>query len=600
MARIANKSPLRSLFKTMHARGLIAPFTWHFAKTVARMAPEESDSNVKETLFLAAALVAQNTIVNKHLCLQLAPDLQLKDFLMTILDPDDALAGQFTDKIPSDLLAQLGGDVFACAVSSAGAETFKPLVLEDDRLYLQRYWVYESLCADKLRVRASTIDSVSMLDEATIRGYTSLNLDADQIAAIQKAVANPLCIITGSPGTGKTTIVSVVLAALLMEKPALNISLCAPTGKAQARLKEALQEQLGKFLTLADDDVRNTLGKLETSTIHRLLKTNPSTLQFTFNADNHLLADVLIVDEVSMVDLPLMTKLLTAIPDRCKVILLGDKDQLDAVETSAALAEMCAAWENQQPVARLTVSHRFSGEKGIGKLKDAINAGAAEDAWRILMEGDDELGHAPSPVTYAACEQELKGYLTGHPFRDYRDAAAAGEALAQFETFRILCATRHGPCGVDHVNQCMQRLLDIKTYGHGYPIMVTVNDYTHRLFNGDIGICLRDTHSNSVRVWFSDYEKPGEHRSFSIAELPEHSPVFAMTVHKAQGSGFNEVLLMLPPQENRGLTRELVYTGLTRAKKSCTLWADPSILKRAIENPTIRISGLKEKLLQPS
>jgi len=598
MTDTANNSSFRSVLKQLLHRGLLAPFAWHFAETVARMAPVNSDSKVHETLFLAAALVAQNTIINKHVCLQLTPDLQLSDFLLTTLDPDDAIADLLTAKIPSDLLTQLGNDSFVYAVSKAGDGGFKPLILENNRLYLQRYWVYENMCAEQLRARAE-IAPEPTLNEAAIRSNTKLTLDSDQIAAVQRAAANRLCIITGSPGTGKTTIISVVLTALLRGNPDLAIRLCAPTGKAQARLKEALQEQIKEYLTLAaDDPLRATLGKLETSTIHRLLKFNPSTRQFTYHEGNPMIADLLIVDEVSMVALPLMVKLLVALPGTCKVILLGDKDQLAAVEIGAALAEMCAAWENLPPVARLTVSHRFSGERGIGKLKDAINAGECEDAWNILMEDDCELGHAPSPGTYAACEQALAKYLGEHPFRSYLTATNAEDAHAYFETFRILCATRQGPCGVDHINQCVQRLFDIKTYGHGYPIMVTVNDYTHRLFNGDIGICLRDQETDSVKVWFSDYEKPGAYRCFSIGELPAHSPVFAMTVHKAQGSGFDEVLLLLPPQENRVLTRELIYTGVTRAKKKCTLWANKPIFEGAIAHPTIRMSGLKDKLLQ--
>lgn len=348
------------------------------------------------------------------------------------------------------------------------------------------------------------------LDRAAIRSCTKLDLDHDQITAIQRAFANRLCIITDSPGTGKTTVVSVVLTALLKQNPNMAIHLCAPTGKAQARLKEAMQEQIKGSLKLADDDdLRTKLEKLETSTIHRLLKFNPGSRQFTYHAGNPIIADLLIVDEVSMVALPLMVKLLSALPD-----------------------------------------------------------------------------------TYAACEQKLTSYLEGHSFRNYLAATHAEAAHTHFDTFRILCATRQGPCGVEHINQCVHNLLNIKTYGHGHPIMVTVNDYTHRLFNGDSGICLRDQETDSVKVWFSDYESPDEYRSFSIGELPAHTPVFAMTVHKAQGSGFDEVLLLLPPQENRVLTRELIYTGVTRAKKKCTLWANKSIFAGAIARPTIRMSAL--------
>lgn len=584
----------RSLLKRLHERGLMTPFAWHFALTVDRMAPG-GPNTMPDILFLAAALTAQNTIIQKHVCLKLPSGVHLADFLSADLAPADMRDDLPTADLEPDFLDQLRSDACAFAVTTDTCKgSFKPLVLEGDRLYLHRYWVYEKTLACQLISRAG-VKPTAAPDEATIRSCTRLNLDAGQIDAIRKAVANRLCIITGGPGTGKTTIVSVVLTALLKEKTDLKIRLCAPTGKAQARLKEALQAEINGNLNLdKDGSLQNILTALETSTIHRLLKANPSTGHFTFNADNRLTADVLIVDEVSMVDLPLMVKLLTAMPDDCKLILLGDRDQLAAVEIGAALSEMCDAWENKPPVARLTHSHRFERAPGIKQLKDAINT-ASPEAWNILCAGDDSLALAASPATFDACELALRKQLEGHPFRDYLKAEDAQSALSRFDSFRILCATRDGSCGVNHVNQCMQKLLGVKTYGHGYPVMVTVNDATHRLFNGDIGMCLRGK-EDTVRVYFPDFEKPGELRDFSIAELPEHTPVFAMTVHKAQGSGFDEVLMILPPYESPLLTRELVYTALTRAKKRCVVWADQKIFAAAVSHPTVRMSGLAERL----
>ncbi len=582
----------RTLLKSLHDQGAIDPFAWHFAETVARTAPGGPD-NMPDHLFLAAALTAQNTIVHKHVCLTLTPDLKIE----TILSRDNAYGDTVADlAIPAGLDRQLRNSECAFAITDGSGDSFKPLVIEDNRLYLQRYWVYENICAEALGSRARA-EPAQPPDDSAIRMLTRLDLDPDQIAAVRQAVSGRFCVITGSPGTGKTTIVGVVLALLLQHDARQTVCLCAPTGKAQARLKEALDDEVKNNLTLAaDDPARARLENLSPLTIHRLLKTNPVTGACGHNRDNPLAADTLIVDEVSMVDLPLLVKLLDAIPDGCRVILLGDKDQLAAVETGAALVEMCEAWQDRPPVARLTLSHRFSADSGIGRLKDAINRGADGEAWEILASADAALEVAPPPTSYEACAAALAEYLSDHPFREYLQAETAYEALERFDSFRILCATRFGPCGVKTVNLCVQKMLGVDNYAHGYPVMVAVNDYARRLFNGDIGICLKAPDSGTVRVWFPNLEKPGEYRSFGVAELPGHAPVFAMTVHKAQGSGFNEVLLILPPQDNPVLTRELVYTGVTRARTRCAVWADRAIFEKCVRAPTRRMSGLKPKL----
>ncbi|MDD4101349.1 MAG: exodeoxyribonuclease V subunit alpha [Kiritimatiellae bacterium] len=582
----------RTLLKSLHDQGAIEPFAWHFADAIAKTAPDGS-STMPDQLFLAAALVAQNTVVHKHVCLKLTSDLRMRNFLAGDNFSDETV----TDiELPADLTDYLKSSVCSFAVEDGTGRDFKPLVLEGNRLYMQRYWVYENLCAQYLNSRTDK-DDKDPPDESSIRGLTLLDLDADQIAAIRQAVSSKLCVITGSPGTGKTTIIGVVLAFLFQKKSDIKVCLCAPTGKAQARLKEALDAEIENNLALpADAPARISLQNLSPLTIHRLLKINPVTGQCGHHKDKPLLADVLVVDEVSMVDLPLLVKLLSAVQKECSIILLGDKDQLAAVETGAALVEMCEAWQNRAPVARLTHSHRFSSESGIGQLKECINHGAGREAWEILVSGDGALSHAPAPTSYEACAQALKEYLAGHPFCEYLQAQTASEALRLFDRLRILCATRHGPCGVNTVNLCVQKLLGVNTYGHGYPVMVTVNDYARHLFNGDIGICLKDPNNETVRVWFPSLEKPGEYRSFGIAELPGHTPVFAMTVHKSQGSGFGEVLLILPQQDNPVLTRELIYTGITRARTKCVIWADRAIFEKCVRTPTRRMSGLKDKL----
>ena len=580
----------------LYNRRRLDPFAWHFAETVARLAPDGVNT-MPDILFLFAVLTAQNTIHHKHVCLDLAQPIQPAKLLSIDPTAEEMSDDAFNLPLPDDCLTQLRSDACAFAVATdINSNNFKPLVLEDNRLYLHRYWVYENLLSAELNKRHSSPATTPPLAD-TIAAYTRLQLDQEQIEAIRQALSNRLCVITGGPGTGKTTIISVVINALLQADPTLNIRLCAPTGKAQARLKEALQAEINQNLTLgANHPLRTTLNALATTTIHRLLKHNPNIGQFTYNQRNRLTADVLIVDEVSMVSLALLVKLLTAMPDACRIILFGDKDQLAAVESGAALADLHDAWHDKNSIITvLTQSHRFRADSGIGRLKDAINSGA-NNAWDILKQNDGSLRQAAAPSDFINGEKALTTYLQNHAFCAYQHAPGVPQAFEIFDSFRILCATRHGPCGVDAANRHLQKILAIKTYEHGYPVIINVNDYTHRLFNGDVGICLDIEKTGIVRVWFPDYEKPGAYRSFSVIELPEHSPVFAMTIHKAQGSGFNEILLILPTADSPVLTRELLYTGLTRAKTKCTVWSDRSSFETAVARPTMRMSGLVKKL----
>jgi exodeoxyribonuclease V alpha subunit len=652
----------RSRLAALREHDALAPYAWHFAQTVASLAPGGNQTpDAPDILFLAAALAAHHTTANKHVCVRLAgtatigavvladiPSGDIREILETPLPPDfqkNLLAPDCAFAV-----VNAGGNDGGCEMDAGdwnengwlfSKEAFKPLVLEGGRLYLQRYWVLENRLAAILRQRAATRGAGIPPVDATPGGggasddtggtgtadggntalsaLTRLVLDKDQLAAVTKAAASPFCVITGAPGTGKTTIIAVVLAVLLRANPALDIRLCAPTGKAAARMKEAVREEIARNLVLDDaPEIRQKLGGAEAGTIHRLLRFNPAKNAFTCDAANPFSADALVVDEVSMVDLPLLVALLEAAPQSCRILLLGDKDQLAAVETGAALADICEAWRGRGDApffAELSHSHRFGAESPIGRLKDAVNSGAAADAWEILSGGDPSrvLALAPSPRALPELETRLAAHLRGHPFCDYPGAATLPEAFRLFDSFRTLCATRRGHCGVEAANRAMQRIFRMERYGRGFPLMVTENDYFHGLHNGDTGLCWPDA-SGEIRVWFpADSETleavaqevrtagtgtaviPG-FRDFGLVELPAHEPVFAMTVHKAQGSGFDEVLFILPPGRSRLLTRELLYTGLTRARRRCVFWADEIFFKQAVCTPTLRFSGLAEKI----
>ncbi|MDR3229195.1 MAG: AAA family ATPase [Puniceicoccales bacterium] len=677
----------RSRLAALREQDALAPYAWHFAQTVATLAPGDNQTETApDILFLAATLAAHHTVANKHVCLRLgdiatigsvvladAPSDDIREILETPLPPD------FQKKLlaPNCAFAVVNGNADADADADAlfPQDVFKPLVLEGGRLYLQRYWVLENRLAAILRYHTATSHpsahatcgtgvspvcaegtaSPSLADAApptaaALPIRTRLDLDTDQLAAVAKAATSPFCVITGAPGTGKTTIIAVVLAALLHANPALDIRLCAPTGKAAARMKEAVRDEIARNLVLDDaPEVRQKLAAVETGTIHRLLRFNPAKNAFTCDAANPFSADVLVVDEVSMVDLPLLVALLEATPPACRVLLLGDKDQLAAVETGAALADICEAWRqrgDQTFFAELSQSHRFSAGSPIARLKDAINSGDADAAWETLAGSDTAAAHAPAaadsshaaalalapaPRALSELETRLAAHLRGHSFRDYPAAASLTEAFRLFDSFRLLCATRRGPCGVEAANRAMQRIFRMERYGRGFPLMITENDYFHNLHNGDIGLCWPDA-IGEIRVWFPDESTAAASaagaaeaagagagaadaagdtgaadaagdaaavagfRDFSLVELPAHEPVFAMTVHKAQGSGFGEVLFILAAAQSRLLTRELLYTGLTRAKLRCVFWADEAFFKQAVSTPTLRSSGLAEKI----
>ena len=422
------------------------------------------------------------------------------------------------------------------------------------------------------------------------------------------------CVISGGPGTGKTYTLVLILALLLeLERDRkLRIAVAAPTGKgsrAHSGLNPDRQSQLG----MRRDDQGPTAGA--PTTIHRLLGHLPDSARFRHDTDNPLPFDVIAVDEASMVDLALMAKLFRAIPASARVILLGDKDQLASVEAGAVLGDICAAagagsregtgmgrgtdggplTPSLSPsdgervpvragegsardsladcVVQLRKNYRFGEQSGIYRLSNAINEGRAEDALRILKDSGTnaaaDLISTPLPRR-GELKEALRARVTAG-FNEFLKASDPVAALAALARFRILCALREGPFGVAGLNQVTEEILEeaglIRPQDPWYarrPIMITRNDYNLKLFNGDIGLLLPDADSGEPRAFF-----PGPDntlRKFLPLRLPAHETAFAMTVHKSQGSEFERVLLILPERESPVLSRELLYTGITRAR----------------------------------
>ena len=528
----------------------------------------------------------------------------------------------------------------------------QPLVLDGDRLYLRRYWQDETHVAGAVRSRAlggvlaadaeaETTDIRHWLDILFPHAPRGGGTDWQKVACAV-AMRGKLGIITGGPGTGKTYTVARLLALLFAtaggRQAGLRVALAAPTGKAAARLKQSidialdeLAEKVGSALPLRELAARMGAAR----TLHSLLGARPDTRAFQHHAGNQLDVDVLIVDEASMIHLEMMSALLAALPKEATLILLGDKDQLASVEAGAVLGDLCHNAEagvylpetlsyvhastGQQipeqyagqggPIAQQTVmlreSRRFGGP--IGALALAVNAGDAGKAVEVLRSGQDgKVAWTDMAQSSDLLQLALSGYrpylqLIKNMPENADDIIRLG-ILKSFESFRLLCAVREGEWGVSGLNDAIEQRLQaaglLKRTGEWYvgrPVMVTRNDYATGVFNGDIGLTLPDpARPGALRVYFSEGETV---RSVLATRLRNVETAFAMTVHKSQGSEFAHTAMVLPKDSGGMLARELIYTGITRAREYFTLLTpNGQVLLDAIGQRTQRASGLRHLL----
>jgi len=481
-------------------------------------------------------------------------------------------------------------------------EQGKPLMLDaSGRLYLARYLLAETRLAASLAARnrplpPASIDKIHPL----LRQLFPDEADSQQREAVLLALKRQLVLLSGGPGTGKTRTMARLLACLLAETPTLRVALAAPTGKAAARMQESLAE--------AAQDLPPEIATLlptETFTIHRLLGIFGEGLMPRYHSGHPLPFDLFIVDEASMLDLTLAEQLCAAIPPPARLILMGDSAQLPAVEAGTVFAALVESDALREAVIRLEKSYRFSSETPLGCLIGALASGKDEAASAAFtVPGDDLLwlkdaGTALSSQTLDALAEGFSAWKSA--FAAWHADASPAPLFAALDEFRILSVLREGERGTLAINAYLNRRFaphqNSDTLFPGQAILVTRNDPNTHLYNGDTGILLPSPGTPSrLNACFPDPE--GGWRTLDIHRLPEFETAFALTVHKAQGSEFTRVALVLPGQDTPLLTRELVYTALTRARKRALLIGDPQLFATALTRSNQRIKSLTERIQQ--
>lgn len=576
-----------------------------------------------------------------------------REFLSVLgLDPDlparEALEGAFGEGFP---FLSRGGFSFPPIAGGAagGPDGDTPLVWDLGRLYFRRYFNYEQAIADYIGSRPEQGGADGSRARAVLDAL--FPEDGDQKSAAALALASPFTVISGGPGTGKTTTVTRILMAklALCKKKNPRVMLAAPTGKAAARLSESIASAFARAgdaeafkefeRAFAGGEDLMALIPRRASTVHSLIGVRPHSDTCRNDEGNKLACDILVVDEVSMVDLPLFAKLCAALPDSCDLVLLGDRDQLCSVEAGAVLADLCSGGGSAAGakaaasllgvdeksiagafpaphVALLRKSYRFGESSGIGTLARTVNdRGITQEGQMLKALGSclpSQDGEC-SIISGGGAEESLieqalgdEGY--GEFFELVRklkdreitssDAAEVAEALELMNKFRVLCSNRRGALGTEDVNSRIVRAARLKfglPYSDWFPgriVMVTRNNPSAGVANGDVGFCARGR-DGAARVWFQDGDGA---RSVNPVFLADSEDGFALTVHKSQGSEYDNVALCLSPRDNEVLTRELAYTGITRARRKITIYADPRLLASCCVRSTLRDSALRERL----
>lgn len=497
------------------------------------------------------------------------------------------------------------------------AGDYKPLIIDKGFLYLHRYFSYQQLLAEGIhtRITASQSQEKTNWKENRLDYYFEKNTDKEskepnwQRVAAERALQSSFLVLSGGPGTGKTTTISRILCLLIEQFLAqkkggqFQIALAAPTGKAAVRMMDALRH--AQQLVNLPQAVIDQLPK-QASTLHKLLGYKHNSVQFKHTRNNPLQVNVVLIDESSMIDIALMSKLVEAVPKEAKLILVGDKDQLSSVETGSVFADICAGIKDTQNIVSLQKNWRFSQDSAIGQLAQAINNGDSKNVLAILKDEKSSECHLLSPSIIDK-NQIPDDFLT--PWEDYFELinnpqSSLDDIFNAFNQFRVLCALRKGLNGSTIMSERIETALLKKglikrrhqqLWYPGRPIMITQNNYSKGLFNGDTGLTL--IKNNQTKVYFpDDSENRQTFKSFAPVRLSAHETTWAETIHKSQGSEFDQVSLIMPHEVNSLLSRQLIYTGVTRARKVLTIIANEEILTAGIETKRLQSTRIADQL----
>ena len=573
-------SLLFSLLKSQHIRDV----DHALAMSLQRLQPDTS-----ELVCIATALASKAHSLG-HSCV---PVDKLNDLLKE------------ASSMPSAILPGVNEFVAALEesawVGKGNAENCV-LVLDDNTIALKRYWAYEHRLAAALRQRLSIdVNPIS----ATVQNYWA-QLFSEDINSVQATAARRACeatffLLTGGPGTGKTATIGRLLQLLRYQanetSTTLRIGLAAPTGKAATRLSESLRATLDPLESPDENFKQIDVQTIAAKTLHRLLGSKANSVQFQHDAQHPLSLDVLIVDEASMIDLPLMCKLLEALPAQARLILVGDPDQLPSVETGNVLRACCDAIAKRPDSARhrshLDRVYRQAADSDIGLAARIVLSGDSGQFIHGLQQGIYRGLHWQA-TNAQSLEKTIQHQALSH-YQKIQQAPSLEDAIKLSKEFRVLCAARESNAGSIAINRFIRDRLKRKTetdFYTGRLCLVTENTAREQLFNGDIGLCWPDEHG-AMRIWV---ETASGLKAWHPANFPAHEDAFAITVHKSQGSEFDRVLLVLPDANYRVLSRELLYTGLTRARKHIELLASQDSLIAAISRQNQRWSRLAQIL----
>jgi exodeoxyribonuclease V alpha subunit len=579
---------MSSLLHDLARNGDISWLSYYFAEFVATQA----QSGIDDLPSLSAALVSEAN-QNGNVCIELGRFSKRPLFISNYIDAKEIPCGIDSASWSAQLRAN------RCV---GGPNDPAPLTLEGERLYLNRFWNYENNIAGKIKAMLEVrdkIDSGRISQQVEQVFADSDSLDQDQKLAVETAAQKHFCVISGGPGSGKTSTVICILSVLIALDPNSRIALVAPTGKAAARMKASIDQRVDQ---IDINPVSRAALPTTASTIHRLLGYQRH--GFYYHEHRRLAVDCVVVDEASMIDLKLMYHLLSALPASARLILLGDRDQLASVAAGNVLGDITGHGYALDPAnARLATSiallrnnYRFDRDSAIGELAAHVNQGRNKETLDLLRQGHRGLRW------YAAHEDHIHADALSWLYAAYEPifhSNSPGEALEVYEKTRLLCATNRGPLGVDSLNRKITQamlagnnLAEVDLYP-GLPILIKRNHHELGLFNGDTGILWQ--YASGLRACFRD--SAGAIRDLAVNRLPEFTPAWASTVHKSQGSEFDSVFLILPVDpDSDALSRELLYTAITRARQQFILHAAEAVVISSMKRLTQRHSGLASKL----